>query len=140
MSEADFVVLKAWFDRWPDSFVDEQEASEFFGSDARSTPAWVEGLAKTPAGFVRRFDPDAMLQTMRALASKSRLTEWQSITAPTTLIRATDSMISDRDIADMRAGRHGVELVDIEDSGHDVHLDQPARVAAILTRLMEGRK
>ena len=42
-------------------------------------------------------------------------------------------MISDRDIADMLAARPGVDLVDIEDSGHDVHLDQPARVAAVLT-------
>lgn len=72
-----------------------------------------------------------MLKTMRALANTSRSQEWPEITAPTTLIRAMQSMISDRDIADMLATRRGVNLVQIDDSGHDVHLDQPARVAAV---------
>lgn len=138
MAEADLVQLRAWFDSWPESFVDEGDASEFFGSDARSTPAWVEGLLKTPVGLVRRFDPDAMLETMRVMARTSRIVEWRDMSAPTTLIRATDSVISDRDIADMLAARPGVEPVEIENSGHDVHLEEPARVAAVLARLMDS--
>lgn len=57
MIEADFTALRKWLNRWPDSFVDAADASEFFGSEARSTRAWVAGLAKTSAGLVRRFDP-----------------------------------------------------------------------------------
>lgn len=137
MKEAGFEQLGAWLERWPARFADEDEAARFFGYDNRSTPAWVDGLARTPSGLVRRFDPEAMLGTMRALASTSRAAEWREITVPTTLMRAAQSVIDDREIKEMVDARPNTQVIEIEDSGHDVHLDEPERVAAVLTDVME---
>ncbi|HEX6221047.1 MAG TPA: alpha/beta hydrolase [Acidimicrobiia bacterium] len=138
MTETDFKALEAWFDRWPARFADENTASSFFGHGKRSTPAWVDGLARTPHGLVRRFDPETMLRAMRALASTSRAAEWSEILVPTALIRATDSVITDDEIEEMVAARPDTQLVEIEDSGHDVHLDQPKQVADVLTDIVES--
>lgn len=133
MTQADFKALEGWFERWPERFADEDEAAQFFGLGKSSTPAWVDGLARTPEGLVRRFDPETLLTTMRVLASTSRTAEWREISAPTTLIRASDSVIADDEIGEMVAARPNTETFTIEDSGHDVHLDQPERVATVLT-------
>lgn len=137
MAEADLEALAKWLDRWPARFADEDEAARFFGCDKRSTPAWVEGLARTPSGLERRFDPEMMLRTMLALASTSRVAEWSELSAPTTLIRAADSVIADGEIEEMVAARSNTQVIEIEDSAHDVHLDEPERVAAVLADLVE---
>lgn len=137
MRQADIKALEAWFDRWPARFADEEEAAQFFGSDKTSTPAWVDGLARTPKGLVRRFDPETMLTAMRALASTSRTAEWGEISAPTTLIRAGNSVITDDEIDEMVAAQPNTQVIEIEDGGHDVHLDQPKKVAALLADIAE---
>lgn len=138
MTEAGFKALEAWFDRWPARFADEEEAAQFFGSGKPSTPAWVDGLARTPNGLVRRFDPETILTAMRALASTSRTGEWIEISAPTTLITASDSVIADDELDEMVAAQPNTEAIEIERSGHDVHLDQPERVAAVLADIAKG--
>ena len=137
MTEIDFKALEAWFDRWPARFADEDEAATFFGYGKRSTPAWVDGLARTPHGLLRRFDPETMLRAMRALASTSRAAEWSEISAPITLIRAADSVITDDEVEEMVAMRPNTHVIEIEDCGHDVHLDQPKQVADLLTDIVE---
>lgn len=137
MTETDFKALEGWFDRWPERFVDEEEAVEFFGSDKPSTPAWMDGLAKRPNGLVRRFDSETMLGAMRALASSSRAAEWRDISTPTTVIRSSDSVIGDDEIDEMVTARPTTDVIEIEDSGHDVHLDQPERVATVLADIAD---
>ncbi len=137
-TEADLGSLAAWLDRWPSVFIDEDEAARFFGYDKPSTPAWVEGLARTPKGLERRFDSGTMLRTMRALAGNGLAVEWGEISAPTTLIRGAAGMISDDEMEEMVAARPDIRVIEVEDSGHDVHLDQPERVAAILSHIVKG--
>jgi pimeloyl-ACP methyl ester carboxylesterase len=138
MEEADFERLEAWFDRWPERFGDEDEAASFFGRDKRSTPWWITGLSETPEGLVSRFDPDTMVRTMRALGTTSRAAEWSGISLPTTLIRAAESVVTDEEVEEMLATRPDVHVIEIEGSGHDVHLDQPERVAVVLNHLLRG--
>jgi len=137
MDEAGFASLQRWFATWPDRFADAAAAAAFFGTDAPSTPAWVAGLQRTPGGLAPRFDATQMLDVMRCLATEDRWTYWQAVSAPTTIVRAADSMIADADIERMLAVRPDAELVVVDDSGHDVHLDQPAAVATILSAMIK---
>lgn len=136
MSEADLSKLQAWFDSWPDVFVDDAEAHSFFGMDAPSTPAWIDGLEKGPQGLTRRFDPEAMLTTMRVLAMDDRWSKWGEITVPTTLIKAADGTLGEHEVARIRRVRPEAEIVTVQNSGHDVHLDQPEQVAAVLREIL----
>ena len=138
MTESDFEASEARFDRWPARFGDEGEAAQFFGSDKPSTPAWIAGLARTPTGLARRFDPETMMTAMRTLASTSRIKEWHEISAPTTLLRASDSVIADDEIDEMVTARPNTRAIEIEQSGHDVHLDQPEQVAIVLSDIAQG--
>ena len=132
MTGGDFHVLRSWFDSWPGSFADTEEVARFFGKDKPSSPAWVEGLATTPNGLVPRFDPPAMLATMRAQAGTSRAHEWSQLSVLTTLIRAADGVIADDEVEEMISTRPGLQVVEIDDSAHHVHLDQPDLVAGPL--------
>lgn len=139
MAEQDLATLREWFAAWPQPFANEEAATEFFGADRPSTPAWVRGLARTPNGLVRRFEPDAMIDTMRALATESRLEEWSALAMPLTVVRAAESVLADEDIAEMMERQPEAEFVTIGSSGHDLHLDQPARLAAVLSRVTSER-
>lgn len=139
MAEADLKTLEAWLNRWPERFASEEEAAQFFGSDIPSTPAWVDGLARTPDGLLRRFDPETMLLAMRALAGTSRAQEWIEISAPTTLLRASNSVLPDVEVDEMVAARPNTQVIEVEHSGHDVHLDQPERVATVLADIARRR-
>jgi len=135
MTEAEFSELQAWFDRWPASFTDRDEALAFFGVDRPSSTAWVDGLAVTHAGLRPRFDVGSMMRTMRALASTSGVARLSEITVPITLVKGSGGGIGDEEIAEMVVVQPDLGIVVIEDSGHDVHLDQPGAVAAILGRI-----
>ena len=65
----------------------------------------LDGLAKRPNGLVRRFDSQTMLGAMRALASTSRGAAWRDISTPTTVIRASDSVIGDDEMDEMVTAR-----------------------------------
>lgn len=136
MTEPDLDGLKQWFDSWPEVFADEAEATEFFGATERSTPAWVQGLARTRRGLEARFDPDSMIATMRTLATDDRWSAWSELGVRVTLIRAANSMLDDAEIDRMIELRPSAQLVVFEDCGHDVHLDQPAMVAELLGNLV----
>ena len=131
--------LELWFKSWPEVFSDAAEAEEFFGTDARSTQAWVEGLKRTGSGLVARFDSQMMVETMRSLATEDRWSEWAEIDVPTRLIRGSSSMISDLDVDQMMNLRPHIELVIVDDAGHDVHLDQPEQLARIISEVAEQR-
>jgi len=136
MTDEDLDGLRNWFDSWPQPFADRKAASEFFGADAPSTPAWVDGLEKTADGLMARFDPSQMVDTMRSLASKSRHELFAKIEVPITLIRAQDSTISDEDVARMLEAQPQMGVTEIAESGHDVHLDQPELVAMAISRIV----
>ena len=126
--------VEAWFARWPEVFVDEADATEFFGLDAASTAAWVAGLEVGPHGLARRFDVEAMVEVMMQLAVPSRWREWSELDVPSSVVRAERSFIDDDEMERMRRARPDIEVVRVDDSGHDVHLDQPERVAATVQR------
>lgn len=128
--------LQRWFASWPAGFADRAEAAAFFGADRPSTPAWVDGLAATHRGLEARFDASTMLQIMHDLSQHGSAAVWSQLRVPTLMIRAADSMLSDEAVAEMQFVRPEVRVVTIPNSGHDVHLDQPAAVADVIAAFL----
>ncbi len=131
--------LARWFETWPDNFVDRAEAANFFGPTGRSTPAWIDGLEESPTGLTRRFQPRDMVATMRSLGGLDRWKQWEDITAPTVLLQGSSSAISDGDMKRMLTTGPKTDLIVVDNSCHDVHLDQPERVASVLTERLGSK-
>lgn len=139
MTPDDRARLQKWFDRWPDVFDDADEATQFFGADRPSTPAWVAGLLPTPQGLHRRFDPAAMVKLMEDLAGPGSADVWRHLSAfgiPSTLILAERSIIADGEVDAMLEAHPATTLLRVADAGHDVHLDQPDAVARAVTNIV----
>lgn len=124
--------LKRWFKLWPKAFADTQSAMMFFGIDMPSSPAWVAGLKRTDAGLVPRFDKQSMLNAAKSLGGEERWKQWQSLAADTTLIVAKASAVAEADRERMLELRPQTVVHTVDNASHDVHLDQPASVAALI--------
>jgi len=124
-SEDDYPTrLGKWFASWPLPFPSPADAVEFLGSTSLAR-AWAEDLEQRADGYWPRFDPDIMEAAIRPIAAAAQWASWQSVRAPTLLVRGADSRVPEDEIARMRELRPDVELATIADSGHDAHLDQP---------------
>lgn len=130
-------VLAAWLESWAEGFGSEDEALAFFGGGTPSARAWVDGLERSDGRLRGRFDPGQMVETMRNLASDARWPEWESIEVDTTVVTASSSAVSRTDLGRMLQSSPAIQHVVVEDSGHDVHLDQPAGVADVISSTVE---
>jgi pimeloyl-ACP methyl ester carboxylesterase len=103
---------------------------------------WAEAL---PDGSARlRSDPRHKLPFPTTYRVEELRAAWQRVSAPVLWVAASDSFVPrwlgedraglERRIATFRNGR----LATIDDAGHMVHHDQPARVAALLEPFLAG--
>jgi pimeloyl-ACP methyl ester carboxylesterase len=115
--------LGKWFASWPVPFPSPAAAIEFLGATSLAH-AWAEDLEQRADGYWPRFDADIMEAAIRPVAETAQWQSWQTVRAPTLLVRGAQSRTPDEEIARMRELRPDVELVTIPDSGHDAHLDQ----------------
>jgi pimeloyl-ACP methyl ester carboxylesterase len=130
--------LGAWFRSWPVPFADEAAAVEFLGATPVAE-AWARDLEARADGRWPRFDADVMEAAIRAVADEARWAEWQSITAPTLLVRGDRGNVDERELRRMLELRPEVEQAVIADAGHDAHLDQPAAWHEVLRGFLGGR-
>jgi len=124
------------FRSWPIPFPSLVEARKFFGQDALSLSRIEHLEPLEDGGLVPAFDADVMQQVMEGV-SDPRWEEWKSVTAPTTVVFAADSMFSPGEQADFVASRPGTRRVLLRGGSHDAHLDATAEWAAVLTRALE---
>lgn len=122
------------FRAWPIPFGSVTEAENFLGRDALAQ-SWIEQLEPLEDGrLVPAFDADVMQRIMEDVGPGWE--EWKSVTAPTTVVFAADSMYSPREQADFIASRPGTRQVVLTGGTHDAHLDATAELAVVLTRAL----
>ena len=126
--------LRRWFASWPDRFVDREDAAQFFGPTAPSTPAWIDGLHAGTNGLTARFDADDLMQCMATIATSDRGAVWRSLQMPSTLVIGQQGTLASADVARMQALRPASVVEVVDNAGHDVHLDRPSDVAAAIMR------
>ncbi len=133
--------VTTWLNSWPEHFESSHAATNFFGADKPSTPAWVAGLIPTPDGFLPRFDPDTLIQIMKVLAVPDRWAAWRSLQMPTLIVRGVAGSLTVEQaqrMKDEHATPEQVRIAEVFEAGHDVHLDQPAQLAAVLSEFADG--
>lgn len=125
--------IARWLDSWPTPFASLEEAAGFLGHEA-----WTGTLEQREDGWHPAFDRATMISTVAELATHAYWRDWTRITCPTLLVQAEHSTMRADEPATMLTHRPQTRLVRIPGAGHDVHLDQPARLhEAVRTFLLD---
>ena len=124
--EANVADLLRSLRRWPVPFASRAAAVAFFGGPSVTAEAWADGLEQRDGGWWPRFDVDVMARTLRVATSSSYWEEWERIRCPALVVRAGRGQLSPADARAMAERGRRVEVVELPDAGHDLHLDSPA--------------
>lgn len=128
--------MRHYFESWPVPFPDKEAASAFLGEGALGR-TWAENLEHREDGLWPKFEPDAMVETMKAVDEEPRWAEWASIKAPTLVVFAERGMFDEHTKHRfVTRGRH-VQRVDVPGVGHDLHLEAPATWTATLRTFLQ---
>ena len=127
--------VRRWLASWPLPFPSAGRAREFFGGDTLRARAWTSGLERRADGLWPAFEPGVLVRALADAEARSYWDEWASIRCPALIVRASTGARPDeaRRMADLKPG---TGLSEIEDAGHDVHLDQPERWRTVLLEFM----
>lgn len=120
-----------WFAGWPVPFTSEGQAAEFFGGGAAGT-AWAAGLERSPSGLVPRFDLDVLRGALAPVHAEARWEEWATVQCPVVLMKGARGFAPLEELTRMVETQPLARLVEVDDAGHDVHLDAPQAVAAVM--------
>jgi pimeloyl-ACP methyl ester carboxylesterase len=130
-------VVGGWLDSWPVPFASRPDALAFFGGDTLRGRTWSGGLDRRDDGLWPAFDLDVMVAAIAEGAATDRWDEWRRIRCPALIVRAAGP--DGRETYErMAAVNSSARLVEIEEAGHDVHLDQPAAWRAAIEPFVVG--
>lgn len=124
--------IGAWLDSWPAPFPTREDAVEFFGGGALGQ-GWADGLQEREGGWWPRFERHVMVAAIAEIAERSYWPEWAGIRCPALVVLAQSSFISAADVDRMLRDRPDTVAVSIPGTGHDLHLQQPDALRAIVS-------
>ncbi|WP_329457705.1 alpha/beta fold hydrolase [Streptomyces sp. NBC_01497] len=133
--------IGAWLDSWPIPFTSREAAAAFFGG-GRSGLGWAHGLQEGPDGLRPRFDRDVMLACAAdgAAEPRSYWPEWDRLECPVLVVRGDTGQLTEADAEEMRDRRPGTWTETVADAGHDVHLDRPEALHALIERFLDTHR
>jgi pimeloyl-ACP methyl ester carboxylesterase len=100
------------------------------------------GKQEDDGTVVRRADPKHTLTNPLPIPTEDMLACWRQITAPVLWVEGTKSRLAGqiaRDpegYAERRAAIDDLEVMRVDDAGHNIHHDQPEQLAAIVEEFM----
>ncbi|MEU2437197.1 alpha/beta hydrolase [Streptomyces rubradiris] len=131
------VTIGAWLDSWPVPFPSRAAAVSFFGGGPVGE-GWAAGLERHEDGWRPRFDRDVMVAALAETARRSSLPAWRRVGCPALAVFARSSLIPGPDIDAMLAGRPPTVAVSVPGTGHDLHLERPDVLHALLEGFLTG--
>ncbi|MGH2963715.1 MAG: alpha/beta fold hydrolase [Solirubrobacterales bacterium] len=123
---------------WPVPFASREAAVAFFGGPSLRAESWADGLESREDGLWPRFEVAVMSRTLRAAASRSHWTEWDSIQCPALVVRAERGAIAAGEAGAMVARLPGARLVELSGAGHDLHLDRPQEWRTAISEFLDS--
>jgi len=138
--EANVADLARSLGRWPVPFASREAAVAFFGGPSLTADAWADGLERRDDGWWPRFDVHVMVRTLRDAGRRSYWEEWERIACPTLVVRAGNGSLSAADARAMAERGRDVQLVEVDDAKHDVHLDRPVQWRRAVSRFLDERQ
>jgi pimeloyl-ACP methyl ester carboxylesterase len=124
--------LRAWLESWPVPFATRRDAADFFGGESATANAWAAGLEERQDGLWPSFDPDVIVDILAKASGRSYWDQWSRITCPALVVRGQSGWMSEDETRRMLEELPNARLAEIQDAGHDVHLDQPDQWHAVL--------
>ncbi|MEV8424091.1 alpha/beta fold hydrolase [Streptomyces niveus] len=125
-----------WLDSWPVPFESPEAAAHFFGGGPAGL-AWAAGLEVRPDGLYPRVDRDVMVGCVAESAVRSFWAEWDQVRCPTLVVRGEKGAMPASEAAEMRVRRPaGTRIETVPGAGHDVHLDRPAQLHALIKEFL----
>lgn len=140
--------IGGWLDSWPLPFPTLAEARTFLTGQGLNGDAWAAGLEQRADGWYPRFERSVMVAAITENTSRDWWPQWQAVRCPTLLIIGEKGIIPPEesvrmlssgdsgDSADPSAPAGVTTAVSVPGSGHDVHLDRPAAVHALLSAFL----
>ena len=120
------ITVRRWLESWPVPFASREHALAFFGGDTAWARAWVAGLEERDDALWPSFEAEVLLRALGEASRRDWWDEWARLRCPVLVVRGWDGSPRsemERMVEKVRAAR----LVEIEDAGHDLHLEQPLR-------------
>jgi pimeloyl-ACP methyl ester carboxylesterase len=129
--------IAAWLDSWPVPFATLRAAEEFF-TGQQMPAAWASGLQERDGRWWPSFERDVMVECLAENATRSWWSEWARIDCPTLLVLGERGIIPAADIDQMLRLRPDTVATTVPAAGHDLHLEQPDALHAVLTDFLDG--
>ena len=124
-------VVRRWFASWPVPFPSVEHALAFFGGDTLWARTWCAGLEQRAGGLWPAFAPDVLLEALEQSQAQNYWDDWATIRCPALVVRAARGAALE-ETERMAGSLPGARLAEVEDAGHDLHLDQPARWRSVV--------
>lgn len=134
ITSAEIGEVEAFLFGWPTPFDSREAAVAHFGGPSLRATRWADGLEVREDGLWPRFDPAVMVDALRAAEGRDLWDSWEAVDCPTLVVRAGDGSLPPEELARMREARPGIEVEEIADAGHDVHLDAVGKWRSALSR------
>ncbi|MFD0026627.1 alpha/beta fold hydrolase [Streptomyces sp. NPDC058382] len=129
--------IGSWIDRWPKPFDSRDAAVRFFGGGPLGE-GWAAGLEERADGWWPRFEREVMVGSIAELARRPFWDEWDAVACPTLLALGQDGFIPAQEVDEMLRRRPDTEAACFPNTGHDLHLEQPAALCALISGFLNG--
>ena len=115
--------VEKWLNSWPVPFKSRLAAVAFFGGNNLKGRTWAAMLERRRSGYVPVFERQDVLAA--AADSTDHWAEWQNISRPTLVVGAGRGLARRTDMRRMARSLEQARYVELPDTGHDLHLEQP---------------
>ncbi|MET9919627.1 alpha/beta hydrolase [Streptomyces sp. NPDC006435] len=127
--------IGGWLDSWPVPFPSWEAAVAFLGGGPVGE-GWAAGLEERDGAWWPRFDRDVMVDSLAENARHSYWDEWAGITCPTLAVLGRSGIVAPEECDRMLRQRPGTVAMSIPGTGHDLHLERPDVLRAVLEQFL----
>ncbi|MFJ2702099.1 alpha/beta fold hydrolase [Streptomyces sp. NPDC087428] len=129
--------IGSWLDTWPVPFASRGAAVRFFGGGPLGE-GWASGLGERDGGWWPRFDRDVMVGSLAENARRPFWDEWDTVTCPTLLALGQAGFVAPQEFDEMLRRRPATTAVSFPGTGHDLHLERPDALHAVISGFLDG--
>lgn len=98
---------------------------------------WAAGLEERQDGWWPRFEPELMVRSVVELSQRSFWPEWRQVSCPTLVVLGESGFFSADDAREIARERPNTTVVTVPGAGHDVHLERPDALRAIVADFLQ---
>ncbi|MEV7401027.1 alpha/beta hydrolase [Streptomyces sp. NPDC091267] len=129
--------IRSWLDTWPVPFTSREAAVRFHGGGPVGE-GWAAGLEERDGGWWPRFDRDVMVGSVAECARRPYWDDWRAVTCPTLVVLGQSGFVPAQEADDMLRRRPAATAVSIPGTGHDLHLERPDALHALISGFLDG--